>query len=402
MTFKVKTKGQNEGEELLVPKLRFKGFNNQWRKIKLKDISTDVSYGMNSAATEYDGFNKYIRITDIDEETSLYNNNPVSPSGNLDDKFLVKDNDILFARTGASTGKAYLYNKTDGKLYFAGFLIRANIKKDYNSRFIFEQTKLGKYNNWVKIMSIRSGQPGINSIEYGNYEFSITHIDEQKKIANVIELVNKKIELQKQKIEALKIYKRGLINKIFNIQYNNTLRLKDLIKEKSIRNKENIVKEVYSVNNKCGFILQAEQFKDREVASEDTSNYKIVQYNDFAYNPARINVGSIARMKKYNKGIISPMYICFSCREKLLPEYLEYYYNSEVFRHEMTKRLEGSVRMCLSYESMTNIPVDLPKVEEQKRITKVLVEIDNKIEKEEIIFSAIKKLKKGLLQKMFI
>ena len=387
---------------MLVPKLRFKGFNNQWRKIKLKDISTDVSYGMNSAATEYDGFNKYIRITDIDEETSLYNNNPVSPSGNLDDKFLVKDNDILFARTGASTGKAYLYNKTDGKLYFAGFLIRANIKKDYNSRFIFEQTKLGKYNNWVKIMSIRSGQPGINSIEYGNYEFSITHIDEQKKIANVIELVNKKIELQKQKIEALKIYKRGLINKIFNIQYNNTLRLKDLIKEKSIRNKENIVKEVYSVNNKCGFILQAEQFKDREVASEDTSNYKIVQYNDFAYNPARINVGSIARMKKYNKGIISPMYICFSCREKLLPEYLEYYYNSEVFRHEMTKRLEGSVRMCLSYESMTNIPVDLPKVEEQKRITKVLVEIDNKIEKEEIIFSAIKKLKKGLLQKMFI
>ena len=96
------------------------------------------------------------------------------------------------------------------------------------------------------------------------------------------------------------MYKRGLINKIFNIQYNNTLRLKDLIKEKSIRNKENIVKEVYSVNNKCGFILQAEQFKDREVASEDTSNYKIVQYNDFAYNPARINVGSIARMKKYH------------------------------------------------------------------------------------------------------
>ena len=74
---------------MLVPKLRFKGFNNQWRKIKLKDISTDVSYGMNSAATEYDGFNKYIRITDIDEETSLYNNNPVSPSGNLDDKIIL-------------------------------------------------------------------------------------------------------------------------------------------------------------------------------------------------------------------------------------------------------------------------------------------------------------------------
>lgn len=185
-------------------------------KNKLQDISTEISYGMNSAATEFDGTNKYIRITDIDEETSLYSNNPVSPLGSLDDKFLVKENDILFARTGASTGKSYLYDKTDGRLYFAGFLIRANIKKDYNSRFIFEQTKLNKYNNWIKIMSIRSGQPGINSIEYGNYEFSITHIDEQEKIANLINLVNKKIELQQKKIEALKIYKMGLSKKLFD------------------------------------------------------------------------------------------------------------------------------------------------------------------------------------------
>ena len=86
---------------MAVPKLRFKEFKNEW----------------NSAATEFDGTNKYIRITDIDEKTSLYSDTPVSPLGILDDKFLVKENDILFARTGASTGKSYLYNKTDGKLY---------------------------------------------------------------------------------------------------------------------------------------------------------------------------------------------------------------------------------------------------------------------------------------------
>lgn len=139
ITIKVKTKGQIEGEKLLVPKLRFKEFDNEWIKLKLKNISNDISYGMNSAATDFDGVNKYIRITDIDEDTSLYNNsNPVSPSGNLDNKFLLQENDILFARTGASTGKTYIYNEDDGKLYFAGFLIRASIKKDYNSRFIFE------------------------------------------------------------------------------------------------------------------------------------------------------------------------------------------------------------------------------------------------------------------------
>ena len=387
---------------MLTPKLRFKEFNNKWKKNKLKFISSELQYGMNAAATDFDGQNKYIRITDIDENTHLYVNNPVSPDGELESKYLVNTNDILFARTGASTGKTYLYRVDDGKLYFAGFLIRAHIKDSNNSRFIFEQTNLSKYNNWVKITSMRSGQPGINSVEYGNYEFSITCLDEENKIAHFLELLNQKIELQQRKIETLKMYKRGLINNIFNIRYNNMLRLKNLIKEKSIRNKENTVNEVYSVNNKYGFILQSEQFKDREVASEDTSNYKIVQYNDFAYNPARINVGSIARMKENNKGIISPMYICFSTKENLLPEYLEFYFDSEVFKHEMTKRLEGSVRMCLSYESMTNIPVDLPVVEEQKRRTKVLLELDNKIEKEEIIWSEIKRLKKGLLQKMFI
>ena len=86
----------------------------------------------------------------------------------------------------------------------------------------------------------------------------------------------------------------------------------------------------------------------------------------------------------------------------MFPEYLEFFFDSEVFKHEMTKRLEGSVRMCLSYESMTNIPVDLPEIEEQKRMTKVLLELDNKIEKEEKIFRKIKRLKRGLLQQMFI
>ena len=92
---------------------------------------------MNAPATKYDGFNKYIRITDIDEASSKYlSNNPVSPDGELLDKYLVKFNDILFARTGASTGKTYIYNKLDGKLYFAGFLIRAKIKQEFNAPYL--------------------------------------------------------------------------------------------------------------------------------------------------------------------------------------------------------------------------------------------------------------------------
>ena len=100
-------------------------------------------------------------------------------------------------------------------MYYAGFLIKANII-NHNANFIFQQTKLNKYNNWVKIMSMRSGQPGINSQEYGSYKFSITSPKEENKVSNFLSLLDKKIELQSKKIEDLKLFKKGLSTTIFN------------------------------------------------------------------------------------------------------------------------------------------------------------------------------------------
>ena len=94
-----------------VPNLRFTGFEDNWEEMTLGTCSNSLDYGMNASACEFDGLNKYIRITDIDESSSRYKSeSPVSPTGELVDKYLVEENDILFARTGASTGKTYLYN----------------------------------------------------------------------------------------------------------------------------------------------------------------------------------------------------------------------------------------------------------------------------------------------------
>ena len=235
-----------------------------------------------------------------------------------------------------------------------------------------------------------------------NINIDLPTIEEQEKVSKLLEFLSKKIELQKQKIEALKIYKRGLIQKIYQTNYNNKIKMKKILIQKSIRNANDKKYNVYSVNNKDGFILQTEQFKERMVASEDTRNYKVVEKDDFAYNPARINVGSIARMKQDIKGIISPMYICFKCNEKIIPEYLEYFFESSKFTYEMNKRLEGSVRMCLSYESMLNIPIELPNKNEQEKTSEILKSLSQKIKKEEKKYMELNMLKKGLLQKMFI
>ena len=170
---------------------------------------------MNAAAKNYDGLNKYIRITDIDEASSTYTDKDiVSPDGVLTDNYLVNNRDILLARTGASTGKSYLYKKSDGKLYYAGFLIRANVTT-HDPYFVFSQLHTHRYWRWVSIMSARSGQPGINSQEYSSFPIYTTSIEEESKIAKLLSLLDERIATQNKIIDKLQSLIKGIRNDVF-------------------------------------------------------------------------------------------------------------------------------------------------------------------------------------------
>ena len=195
--------------------MRFPEFTGEWEECKFGDIATGFDYGMNVAAKTYDGINKYIRITDIDEASSTYTDKDiVSPDGVLTDNYLVNDCDILLARTGASTGKSYLYKKSDGKLYYAGFLIRANVTT-HDPCFVFSQLHTHRYWRWVSIMSARSGQPGINSQEYSSFPIYTTSIEEESKIAKLLSLLDERISTQTKIIYRLQTLIKGLRNDIF-------------------------------------------------------------------------------------------------------------------------------------------------------------------------------------------
>lgn len=187
-----------------------------WKIAKLSEISQSLSYGLNASAAQFDGKNGYLRITDIDERTNKYiSSTRVSPSCNPDKKYLLKEGDIVFARTGNSVGKTYIYKNTDGVLYYAGFLIRARLNPDVYPYFIFLQTLTNEYRKWVRIMSQRSGQPGINSEEYGNYKIVLPCLEEQEKIASVFRELDKKIDLSLAKIASLKKLKQGFMQQMF-------------------------------------------------------------------------------------------------------------------------------------------------------------------------------------------
>ena len=187
-----------------------------WKEVALCDVASGFEYGMNAAATVYDGSHKYIRITDIDDNSHLYSQNvPVSPEGQVDEKYRVRENDILFARTGASVGKSYRYQRNDGDLYYAGFLIRIHVNSDVNCGYVFQNTLTEAYRRWVLLESARSGQPGINAEQYKQYRFLLPPLELQNKIStlatNLDNLICKEENLLSQ-IEQVKI---ALLQRLF-------------------------------------------------------------------------------------------------------------------------------------------------------------------------------------------
>lgn len=205
-----------EGES--VPEVRFPGFTGDWEERKLGEMSYGFEYGLNASAIEYDGENKYIRITDIDDTTHKFLEDSLT-SPNIDlasaENYLLKVGDILFARTGASVGKTYIYDNKDGKVYYAGFLIRARIKSGYDPRFVFQNTLTTKYNEFIKITSQRSGQPGVNAQEYANFSIMVPSIDEQQTIGTFFKQLDDTIALHQRELDALKETKKAFLQKMF-------------------------------------------------------------------------------------------------------------------------------------------------------------------------------------------
>ena len=249
---------------------------------------------------------------------------------------------------------------------------------------------------------LQGGQGNLSADIVKGISFSFPTLKEQEKIANLVFLLDERIAIQNKIIEDLKKLKSAIIEIEYTPNTKTTSPIGDVIEQISKRNKNNAIQNVLSVSNRQGFIKQSDQFENRNVASEDTSNYKIVEQNDFAFNPARINVGSIARLTTFEKGIVSPMYICFRTQENVAPEYIDFFFESKHFYCEIQKRLEGSVRQCLSFEGLCNIPFSLPSLEMQQRIGKRLFTLGQKIKTETDLLELLNKQKLYLLHQMFI
>lgn len=201
------------------PKIRLKGFSAEWEETSLGKLSTNYKYGINAAAIPYDGKNKYLRITDIDESTRVFSQDYLtSPGTNLSccNDYLLEDGDITFARTGASVGKSYIYHTSDGKVYFAGFLIRTRLNDCVDKDCVFYNTLTDQYAKYIRLVSQRSGQPGVNVEELKGYTFNLPFDkDEQKALGVFFQHLDSLIQSTAKKIESLKQVKAASLQSMF-------------------------------------------------------------------------------------------------------------------------------------------------------------------------------------------
>jgi type I restriction enzyme S subunit len=197
-------------QQLLTGQTRLPGFSSEWEQTTLGAcLQSSPDYGINAAAVPYsDRLPVYIRITDISEGGRFQPSQRVSVNSVDSAKYYVSGGDLLFARTGASVGKSYLYNPRDGALVFAGFLIRVTPNPArLLPTFLAAYVTTGRYWNWVRLMSMRSGQPGINGLEYSQLPIPLPPPDEQTAIAEVLSDMHAEIsalEARRDKTRAIK------------------------------------------------------------------------------------------------------------------------------------------------------------------------------------------------------
>lgn len=405
-------------QKQLKPKLRFKEFKEEWKDSNL-DNYFKFKNGINASKESYGRGYKFINVLDIinnrfiDYESIL---GEVSIEKDTFEDNKVEFGDVLFQRsseTREEVGQANIYTGNQ-PVTFGGFVIMGKKQKEYDPYFMNYLLKSSAIRKDITSRSGGSTRYNIGQELLKKVRIILPEQKEQQKIASFLSVVDEYIENLKKQKEALEKYKKGLMQKIFSRQ----IRFKDengnefpeweerkLGKYLILNSKRNkLLKEslVLSISNKYGFITQADQFENHVVASKDLSNYKLVYKGDFAYNPSRINVGSIASLKKYESGIVSPMYIVFSITSDLNPTFFESFISTHKFKYLIKVGSSGSVRDSLSFEDMEKFETKFPSLKEQNKIAEFLSKQDKLVEAKQQQIEKAEQWKIGLLQQLFI
>ena len=409
------------------PKIRFKGFEGEWKDTNLGNISNNFKYGINAAAIPYDGKNKYLRITDIDDTTHVFlKDNLTSPGADLSycDEYIMQDGDIVIARTGASVGKSYVYHTVDGKIYFAGFLIRVRTNKEVNKDFIFQKTLTNAYTKHIQFVSQRSGQPGVNVNELKSFSFLIPRDkEEQQAIASYFTSLDSQISASTSRLASLKQMKAASLQAMFphegetvpKIRFKGfegewkKVKLNSFAKRVTRKNSHLESTLALTIASAHGLVSQIDYFNNLVVGS-NIRNYYLLKKGEFAYNKSYSNgypFGSVKRLDRYEQGILSTLYITFSIDNSISSDYLTHFFDTNLWHKEVAERAAEGARnhglLNIGANDFLDINIWKPESKaEQQAIASYFTSLDRQISLQSQRLEKLKQIKSACLDKMFV
>ncbi len=396
-----------------VPKLRFSGFKENWEEVRLGEIFEKNEERNRDGSIGYD---KTISIASM----------TYKPSGNgaADDSLrtykVLRVGDIAFE---GHTSKDYAYGRFVMNDLGVGIM---------SPRFTAMRPKLDivvdfwghliHYEPIMRPLLLKSTKRGtmMNELIVADFlkqSLLIPSLAEQQNIADCLSAVDELISAQDQKVELLKKRKHGLMQLLFPQNSETTPRLrfpgfteewekrmfKDITVPAGKKNRQNLPYERYSISNEVGFYPQSVQFEDGGgyLKDIDCRQYIIVPPKSFAYNPARINVGSIGYQNLGKDVIVSSLYEVFQTITDCDDSFLWQWFHTDIFHKMVVNVQEGGVRQYFFYEKLKECAILLPSLLEQKKIADCLTSFDEIIASEEKKTDYLKIYKKGLMQQLF-
>ena len=406
----------NNDKTLNVPHLRFPEFTAEWEKYKLSEVCSFFSGGTPSSLKKeyYDGNIPFIRSGELhDDQTELF----ITEDGLKNSAAkMVEVGDLLLALYGATSGDIAI-SKINGAINQAILCIRTVQSKKFIESIWYKHA--GK----LLQTYLQGGQGNLSADIVKNISFYFATIEEQKKLAKFISLLDERISTQNKIIEDLKKLRSAIVDKLFCLPNELVpqmrlhgftgnwiqVRLSDVCQRIRTKNINTQCQLVLTIAAQYGLVSQ-EDFFNKSIASDNLEGYYLIEKDDFAYNKSYSTDypwGAVKRLELYSQGVLSPLYICFRPNTDIIvPDYLSHYFESKKWHKGIADIAGEGARnhglLNLSVVDFFNTTHRIPNMPEQKVIADILNKLTFKYDLEQKLHKNLLKQRKYLLQQIFI
>jgi type I restriction enzyme, S subunit len=408
---------------------KYEEIPEEWKVEKLIDLCNEKpKYGANSSAIEHDtSLPRYVRITDILQDGSLRKDKIVSIQEDEAKKYLLKEGDIVFARSG-SIGLTYLYKKEDGRCAFAGYLIRfVPNQTKVNIKFLSHYTRSHIYWKWISSTKTTATISNVNAEQYSKMPIVLPPLPEQQQIASILSNVDDTIQKTDQIIKQTQRLKKGMMQKLLTRGIGHSKFKKvpwlfgkeiEIPEEWEITQLKNSVKEIItygivqagpSINNGIPYVRTSDMKGDKltihnmlRTSKEIASKFQrsTVRKEELVF-AIRATVGKVLAVPEELDGAnLTQGTARISPNDNFDNDFVMYSLRNNYVKKQINRVIKGTTFLEITLHDLREIKILKPLLPEQQQIASILSNIDTQIQKEKIHKSNLERLKKGLMQKL--